>query len=88
MNPSELDRRFPVWLKATCCVVPLGGLLAVCVGIAFGNSVSSIAVLALTALSWKVIARVLGVSDKRFLIVLPRLARPTACTLPRNTGDG
>ena len=59
-NPQDDHRRFPTWLVAVCCLAPLGALLAVCVGIATGNSVNALAVIPVCGLAGMVIRTVLG----------------------------
>lgn len=54
------NTELPVWLKATCCILPLLGLLTVCVGICFDANVHPAGLGGLTFLCWKVVGAALG----------------------------
>ena len=58
---SSTKSIFPRWFQMICCVVPLGGLSAICVGLSVGVVISPIVTFTLAALSWRVIAKVLGI---------------------------
>ena len=72
MNTSKCE--FPRWFQMTCCVVPLGALFAVSVGLAGGVSVNPFVTFTLAALAWRVIAQVLGIDQALVSLVLPNLA--------------
>ena len=80
-NQSE----FPRWFKMMCCVVPLGALFAVSVGLAWGISVSPIVLFTLAALAWRVIAKVLGIEQKMVSIHLPQWRQQKAITSESRT---
>ncbi len=64
--------QFPRWFQMTCCVLPLGSLLAISIGLAGGVSVNPFVTFTLAALAWRVIAQVLGIEPKLFSLVLPK----------------
>ena len=62
----------PRWFKLTCCAVPLAALLVATIGAAMGSIISPVVFVPITALSWRVISKVLGIKPCPIIINLPR----------------
>lgn len=59
MRPSKSRRRYPLWVRVTCCLIPLACVLALCIAAIFGAPITWSVAACVTGLCGYVIKTVL-----------------------------
>lgn len=71
MSSINNEGGFPDWFRLAVCGTPLTALVVATFGVAFGSTISPVIFAGLTALSWRVITKVLGIESHGITINLP-----------------
>jgi len=74
MTSCENEVIIPNWFRILVCGTPLVALLVATIGAAWGSAINPLIFAGLTALSWRVITKVLGIPASAVVINLPARA--------------